>query len=188
MNEYLNKNTESKLIALGNKRYYRAWILTVAWILFVLVAFLLFMIKNQRSFFEIRNYILLVFCVLPFFPFSAHKILFSRSFYATVAYAVHSVQFESLKSAKVERVAVLEVTYKKDSGKEFTVVYKKNNFLMKGLHYDEGDRVFFVRGLKYPFEFPICNGKERTCPICGSTIEAEETACKRCRLDFSKLY
>ncbi len=186
MDKYLDKNTERKLIALGNKRYYRALILTALWIFFVLAAFVVFMLTDHRDFSELRNYILLAFVVLPFFPFSAHKILFSKSFYATVVYSVHSNQLESLKSMRVDAVAVLEVTYRKDNGKEFAVAYKKDKYLVEELHYEEGDRVFFVRGLKYPFEFPFREGKGYTCPGCGRLIVADEAICGRCHFDFSE--
>lgn len=190
MDKYLDKNTERKLVALGNKRYYRALILTALWMLFVLVAFVVFMLTDHRDFSVLRNYILLVFCILPFFPFSAHKILFSKSFYATVAYSVHSNQFEVLKPAGVKdrfaTVAVLEVTYRKDNGKKFTLAYKKDKYLVEELHYEEGDRVFFVRGIKYPFEFPFRKGKRYTCPGCGRLIVADEAICGRCHFDFSE--
>ena len=44
MNEYLNKKVENKLISLGNKRYRKTLILTLAWIYLVIVFFVLFII------------------------------------------------------------------------------------------------------------------------------------------------
>lgn len=191
MNRYLDKEDEIKLVSLGNKRYYKILTLTVAWITLVLGSFVYFMLIRRRNFLDLRNYIILVLCILPFFPFNAHKILFSKSFYATVSYTVHSTQFESLKRAsgiqRPERVAVLEVVYKKDNDEEFTIAYKKNNYLMEGLHYQEGDRVFFARGLKYPVKFPIQNNQEYTCPVCGKTINDGNMICTRCHLNLLKL-
>ena len=190
MNELLNKKIENRLIVLGNKKYRKTLLLTLAWVYLVLVFFVVFIIRSERSFAEIRNYIVLLLWIVPFFPFSAHKVLFSKTFYATVAYKVNSIQFDSLKRAsgmqKPDKVAVLEITYKKDDGKKFTVTYKKDVYLMDGLHYSEGDRVFFVRGLKYPFKFPVNNEKDYTCPACGRTIEAGETTCKRCELNLKE--
>jgi hypothetical protein len=191
MNKFLDKNTERKLIALGHKRFYRVLALTVAWISFVIAVFILFVINEERSFADLHNYIILLLCILPFFPFSAHKTLFSKTFYATVSYTVNETQFDTLRQAYVsnrpEVVNVLEVTYEKDNGKKFALTYKKDKYLVEGLHYDEGDRVFFVRGLKYPLKFPITEGKEFTCPVCGHTVSAEDTVCKSCRLDFTDI-
>ena len=192
MNNHLHSDSERKLIALGNKRYYCTLALTVAWIILVLAGFAIFMITTKRSFNNFRNYLFLILCVLPFFPFGAHKVLFSKSFYATVSYGIHGNQFESLKWAgnlnrRPEQVAVLEITFKKDNGKEIVIAYKKSTYTGKGFHYSEGDRVFFVRGLKYPYKFPAIGGEKFTCPVCGTTIKTEQPVCSGCRLDYTKL-
>ncbi len=67
MNTRLNLNTEQKLIVLGNKRYYRALVLTIAWLILVLAAFVVFMIVSDSSFSDSRNYIILILSILPFF-------------------------------------------------------------------------------------------------------------------------
>jgi len=192
MKEYLDKNTERKLIALGNKRFYRVLALTIAWIVLVIAGFIMFVINEGRSFADLHNYIILLLCILPFFPFSAHKTLFSKTFYATVAYTVNETQFDTLRQAYVsnrpEVINVLEVTYEKDNGKKFALAYKKDKYLVEGLHYDEGDRVFFARGLKYPMEFPLPDGKEFKCPICGRTVTADSKVCGRCKTDFLDLF
>jgi hypothetical protein len=191
MSKYLDKKEENILVSLGNRKYYITLLLTVLWIAFVIVFFVVFMVGTDRSFSDSRNYVILFLCVLPFFPFSVQKVLLSKNFYATVSYAVHTTQFESLKNAsgiqRPERVASLEVIYKKDDGKQFTVVYKKTTYPMGGLCFSEGDRVFFARGLKYPFKLPMQENEEYTCPVCGKTIEAGLTVCTRCRSDFSKI-
>lgn len=192
MNKFLDKNTERKLIALGNKRFYRVLALTIAWIVLVIAGFIMFVINEGRSFADFHNYIILLLCILPFFPFSAHKTLFSKTFYATVAYTVNETQFDTLRQAYVsnrpEVINVLEVTYEKDNGKKFALAYKKDKYLVEGLHYDEGDRVFFARGLKYPMEFPLPEGKEFKCPICGRTVTADSKVCGRCKTDFLDLF
>lgn len=193
MKAYLDKNAERKLTALGDKRFYKAFIVSIAWEILVLVLWIFWSINSQRAFGDIRTYLPIVFCVIPFYPFKAHKILFSKSFYATVAYTTNAAQFDSLKKAYVSErfrpdvVDVLEVTYEKDDGKKFTLVYKKDKYLVDGLHYDEGDRVFFVRGLKYPMEFPLPEGKDFKCPICGRTVTADSKVCGRCKTDFVNL-
>ncbi len=190
MSSRLDKSAEEKLIALGNKRYYRVLALTIAWIIFVPTALVITLITTNRSVADPRYYIPLILLVLPFFPFSAHKVLFSKTFYATVSYNVHETQFESLKWTnprnRPERVDVVEITFKMDDGGEITITYKKDKFPLKGLHYNDGDRVFFVRGLKYPVEFPLTAGAKYTCPVCGTTVEAERPICKGCRLDLSE--
>ena len=191
MNEYLDKSTESKLISIGNKKYYRTAMLTIGYIALVIVFWLFFMIFFNRSFELIINYIPLFICILPFFPFLVHKTLFSKTFYATVNYTVNSTQFQQLKEAYVrerpETVDVLEIKFKKDDGKEFAIIYRKKNDITNGIHYESGDRVLFVRGLKYPFKFPINNTAERTCSICGRTVDIKSMTCKRCKFDYSEL-
>ena len=147
------------------------------------------MILGCHSFLFIANYVPLVLCALP--CFFTWKTLSSKTFYATVNYTVNSTQFQQLKEAYVhdrpETVDVLEVRFKKDDGKEFTTQYKRKNYVMDGIHYDSGDRVLFVRGLKYPIVLPITGAIERTCPVCGRTLEAQKMTCKRCNFDFSDL-
>ena len=186
MNELLNKKIENRLIVLGNKKYRKTLLLTLAWVYLVLVFFVVFIIRSERSFAEIRNYIVLLLWIVPFFPFSAHKVLFSKTFYATVAYKVNSLQMKTSGTSKVEKVPVLEVTFKKDNGEKITATYKKDIYLMDGLHYVADDRVYFVRGLKYPFRFPIDTTRDHTCPVCGRTIEAGESTCKRCALNLKE--
>ena len=189
MNEYLDKKIEQKLIDIGNKRYFRAILLTIGWSILVVIFWLLFMILGCHSFLFIANYVPLVLCALP--GFFTWKTLSSKTFYATVNYTVNSTQFQQLKEAYVsdrpETVDVLEVRFKKDDGKEFTTQYKRKNYVMDGIHYDSGDRVLFVRGLKYPIVLPITGVIERTCPVCGRTLEAQKMTCKRCNFDFSDL-
>ena len=189
MNEYLDKKIEQKLIDIGNKRYFRAILLTIGWSILVVIFWLLFMILGCHSFLFIANYVPLVLCALP--CFFTWKTLSSKTFYATVNYTVNSTQFQQLKEAYVrdrpETVDVLEVRFKKDDGKEFTIQYKKKNYVMDGIHYDSGDRVIFVRGLKCPVEIPITDTIERTCPVCGRTLEVQQMTCKRCNFDFSDL-
>ena len=193
MKEYLNKNSERKLQELGNRRFYKVLVLTVAWITFVVVGFITFVINDGRSFADIHNYIILVLCILPFFPFSAHEVLFSKTFYATVAYTVSVAQNDSLRKAYVsqknalEVVNVLEVVYTRDSGEKFTVVYKMDDTLVNDLHFDEGDRVYFVRGLKYPIEFPLPEGKAFKCPVCGRSVQSDSQVCSRCKTNYHKL-
>ena len=191
MNTHLTPTAEAKLTALGNKRYYRTLALTVAWLIFVTAAFVVSVTLGKRSLAEPRNYLVLILWVLPFFPFAAHKVLFSKTFYATVSYGVNANQFESLKWAghanhRPERVAVLEITFKRDDGKEITITYKKSTYPGKGFHYAEGDRVLFVRGLKYPYKLPAAENEKLTCPACGTTVEAEEPVCRGCRLILSE--
>ena len=191
MNTHLTPTAEAKLIALGNKRYYRTLALTVAWLIFVTAAFVVSVTLGKRSLAEPRSYLVLILWVLPFFPFAAQKVLFSKTFYATVSYGVNANQFESLKWAghanhRPERVAVLEITFKRDDGKEITITYKKSTYPGKGFHYAEGDRVLFVRGLKYPYKLPTAENEKFTCPVCGTTVKAEEPVCKGCRLNLSE--
>lgn len=191
MNTHLTPTAEAKLIALGNKRYYRTLALTVAWLIFVTAAFVVSVTLGKRSLAEPQSYLVLILWVLPFFPFGAHKVLFSKTFYATVSYGVNANQFESLKWAghanhRPERVAVLEITFKRDDGKEITITYKKSTYPGKGFHYAEGDRVLFVRGLKYPYKLPAAEHEKLTCPACGTTVKAEEPVCKGCRLNLSE--
>lgn len=190
MNHRLNSTAEQKLRSLGNKRYYRILVLTIGWIVLVLTAFVAYMIALKRSFAEPQNYLILILCILPFFPFGAHKILLSKTFYATVSYNVNATQFEGLEWAGTRnrpmKVDVLEITFKRDDGKEIMIAFKKDRFPMKGLLYSEGDRVVFVRGLKYPLKFPLTDEIKFTCPICG-TIISDGLVCKTCHYDYKNL-
>lgn len=191
MKNKLDPKIEARFIALGNKRYYRTLVLTAVWILLVIAAFLVFVISTERSFADLGNYLILLLCIIPFFPFSAHKILLSKSFYASVSLATDDALYDELRKAymsnRFDVENVRSVTFEKDSGEKFTVSYKIKSYIMDGLHYEEGDRVFFVRGLKYPLKFPITEGKEFKCPVCGHTVSAEDTVCKSCRLNFADI-
>lgn len=192
MNTHFTPTAEAKLTALGNKRYYRTLALTVAWLIFVTAAFVVSMSLGKHSWAEPRGYLVLILWILPFFPFGAHKVLLSKTFYATVSYGVNANQFESLKWAghanhRPERVAVLEITFKRDDGKEITIAYKKSTYPGKGFHYAEGDRVLFVRGLRFPCKLPCAEAEKFTCPLCGTTMEAEAMVCRSCRTDLSDL-
>lgn len=191
MKNKLDPKIEARFIALGNKRYYRTLVLTALWIVLVIAAFLVFVISTERSFAELGNYLILLLCIIPFFPFSAHKILLSKSFYASVSLATDDALYDELRKAymsnRFDVENVRSVTFEKDSGEKFTVSYKIKSYIMDGLHYEEGDRVFFVRGLKYPLKFPITKGKEFKCPVCGHTVSAEDTVCKSCRLNFTDI-
>lgn len=181
---------EKKLTSLGSKRYYHALILTAAWLTLVVAAFAVFVIARSRSFAQPQNYLILLLAILPFFPFGAHKVLRSKTFYATVVYTVNASQFEGLEWAgtrnRPTKVDVLEITFCRDDGKEIAVAYKKHPYPGKGLHYADGDRVLFIRGLKYPYKLTAAPGEKRTCPLCGATLEAEESACKGCGADLSE--
>ena len=191
MNEYLDKNTEDRLVAIANKRYYRVLLLSICWIVVLLFCWFAFMIFGERSFSLIANYIPLIFLVIPFFPFSAHKVIFSKTFYATVDHKVSYTQFQQLKEAYVsgrpDTVEALSIKFRSDDGKEFSLIYKKKNYVMDGIHYGEGDRVLFVRGLKYPFKLPITDAVERTCPVCGRTVGISQRVCAKCKFDYSKV-
>ena len=191
MNLQLTPAAEQKLRSLGNKHYYRTLILTGIWLILVIAAFAVYMISSKRSFAEPQNYLVLILCILPFFPLGAHKVLFSKTFYATVSYGVHGTQFESLKWAsprnRPTKADVLELTFKRDDGKEIMISYKKSAYPGKGFHYAEGDRVLFVRGLKYPYKLPAAQAEKFTCPRCGTTVEADHPICRGCRLDLSEL-
>ena len=182
--------SEQKLRSLGNKRYYRTLVLTIGWIVLVLTAFVAYMIALKRSFAEPQNYLILILCILPFFPFGAHKVLLSKTFYATVSYEVNATQFEGLEWAgtrnRPTKVDVLEITFRRDDGKEIAVAYKKHPYPGKGLHYADGDRVLFIRGLKYPYKLTAAPDEKRTCPLCGATVEAESLVCRGCRLDLTE--
>ena len=189
MNTYFHPIVESKLISLGNRRYYRFLVPTLAWIVLVVAAFAVYMIAFQRSLAKPQGYAILISALIPFFPFGAHKVLLSKTFYATVSYNVNATQFEGLEWAgtrnRPTKVDVLEITCKRDDGKEIRVTFKKERFPGKGLHYSEGDRVLFVRGLKFPYKFPTAPGEKFTCPVCGTTVETEQPICRRCGADFN---
>lgn len=188
MNEYLNKNVELRVIKLGNRRYYRTLVLTVGWIVLVVVAWLCIMMGGQYSFTRVPSYLPLILCVLPFFPFSASSVLFSKTFYAAVEDRSDYTQFQKLKEARVsgrpETVEALSVTFLRDDGRKFSLSFPKKADVMDGIHYEKGDRVIFVRGLKYPLELPLTDERERTCPRCGRTIGVGESRCGRCGFDL----
>lgn len=189
MNEHLDRSTEARLIAIGNKRYYKAVTFTIVWSVIIGTFWLAFMLLGNRSFTLIANYLPLLLCFFPFF--FTYKTLFSKTFYATVDHKTDYTQFQQLKEAYVhnrfDTVEALSVKFKKDNGKDLTIVYKKKNYVLEGIHYNDSDRVLFVRGLKYPIKFPITDTEERTCPICGRTIHIGYAECPRCKFDYSEL-
>ena len=192
MNEHLDSSIEAKLLAIGNKRYHKAMILTWAWIAVVIVGWLFWMIWKSRAFSLVPNYLPLILCALPFFPFRAHKILFAKTFYATIDHTVNDTQFQQLKEAyfknRPDTKDVFILKLKKDNGALTTLTYEKKNDIMDGLHYTEGMRVLLVRGLNYPIPLPITDTTKRTCPRCGRTVDVGETTCSRCQFDYSQLF
>ena len=134
MKNKLDPKIEARFIALGNKRYYRTLVLTAVWILLVIAAFLVFVISTERSFADLGNYLILLLCIIPFFPFSAHKILLSKSFYASVSLATDDALYDELRKAymsnRFDVENVRSVTFQKDSGEKFTVSYKIKSYIM----------------------------------------------------------
>ena len=191
MVERLDPSAERRLIAMGNKKYYRVLILTTLWSVAVVACWLAVMLGGQYSFARIPAYLPLLLCVLPFFPLGAHKILFAKTFYATVDHRVDYTQFQQLKEAYVhdrpETVEALSVKFKGDDGKQFSISFPKKHNVAEGIHYASGDRVLFVRGLSYPVKLISSADTERTCPVCGRTVEAGDTSCRRCGFDDSIL-
>ena len=186
----MNPAIERKLITLGNKRFTRTLILTVTWLALVVAAFAVCVIALKRSLADPQSYLILLLGVPPFFPFGVHKVLLSKTFRATVVYNVHSTQFEGLEWAETHnrptKVDILEIICRRDDGKEIAVTFKKDRFPNKGLHYAEGDRLLFVRGLKYPYRLSATDGAVFTCPLCGTTVEAHLLVCRKCRLDLNQ--
>lgn len=191
MKEYFDKDIENKLTALGNKKYCKALILTIAWIGLMMTAWIFFTIKSERSFDDPSNFIYPLLCVLPFFPFKVQSILMTKTFYATVASAKFSSKYKTVTGpmtwtqTKELEVLAAEVLFKGDNGEKYTVTYKEASVLANDIYYKQGDRVLVIRGLKYPVKYPIPDTEEYICPVCGNFIKVGKKSCGWCKADFS---
>ena len=81
VSKHFDRSVEARLIAIGTRRYYGVMLVTVAWIAAVISQWLFIMISENYSFASVQKYIPLVLCAIPFLPFTAHKVLFSKTFY-----------------------------------------------------------------------------------------------------------
>ncbi|MBQ1981868.1 MAG: hypothetical protein II229_01410 [Clostridia bacterium] len=185
VSKHLDRSVEARLIAIGTRRYYGVTLVTVAWIAAVISQWLFIMISENYSFASVQKYISLVLCAIPFLPFTAHKVLFSKTFYATVDHRIKCTQMRYLKGRDTKEA--LCIYFIKDNGKKLSVIYQLKDYVMEGLHCQDGDRVLFIRGLKYPLKFPKTDTAEFTCPVCGRTVRADSGTCKQCKFDYSQL-
>ena len=106
------------------------------------------MISGNYSFASVQKYIPLVLCAIPFLPFTAHKVLFSKTFYATVDHRIKCTQMRYLKGRDTKEA--LCIYFIKDNGKKLSVIYQLKDYVMEGLHYQDGDRGAIVIPTKAP--------------------------------------
>ena len=87
MKERFSPETERKLLALGNRRYFRVLALTIGWILLVLAAWLYTAVHFARGFTSPSHFVFPLLWVLPFYPLRVQNTLCGKTFYANVVSA-----------------------------------------------------------------------------------------------------
>ncbi len=192
MNERLSPKTERRLIALGNRKYCTALILTVGWIVLMLALWVLSDLYWGRPFLSAYNLAFPALCILPFFPFKVQRILRMKTFYGEVVSAKFSTVYKSpiglpsVWSTKELDLPAGTFVFRGKNGMEYAATYTKDSVLAHELYYKQGDRVFVIRGLKYPVKIPIPEAQEYLCPACGNFIKPGKRRCAWCRSDFSE--
>lgn len=191
MQEYFDKETEQKLILLGRKKYTKVLTLTILWIVGVLTAGIVWTLAAAKPLNSPSNFIYPLLCLLPFYPFRVHKILFTRTFYGKVETAKFQNKFKTTtgpvtwNQAKELEILAAEVVFKGDKGEKYAVVYKENSVLSNEIYYKPRERVLVIKGLKYPVKYPIPDDAEYICPVCGNFIKPGKRLCGWCKADFS---
>jgi len=191
MQEYFDKETEQKLILLGKKKYAKTLILTALWIIGVLTAGITWTIMAEEPINSPSNFIYPLLCILPFYPFKAHKILFTKTFYGKVESAKYSSQYKTvtgrmtIHQMKELEVDTANVSFKGDHGESYAVTYKEASVLANDIYYKQRDRVLVIKGLKYPVKYPLPDDSEYICPVCGNYIKPGKRVCGWCKADFT---
>jgi len=188
----LDFRTEEKLRALSGRTVLRAALLTGLWDLFILGLWIGYALSQGRSLFEPTSALVALLMLLPFWPFHAHKVLFGKTYYATVKAAkVRDVYKTSMvgfggrgfrSGGRINMTQVCTLTLSTDDGDmEWLEVYGKN--AVYG-YYRAGDRVLKVKGLPYPVKCPISREAEFLCPRCGNYVSAGARRCSWCRAEI----
>lgn len=190
MKERFPPETERKLLALGNRRYFRVLTLTIGWILLVFAVWLYTAFRSERGFTSPSNFVFPLLWVLPFYPFRVQNTLRSKTFYANVVSAKYSSTFKALtgpmtwKQMREMEVSTADVVFDGDHGERLCVTYKERSVLANEIYYKPGDRVLVLRGLKYPVKYPIPDDAEYLCPVCGNFIKPARRRCPWCKANF----
>ena len=137
------------------------------------------------------NFIYPLLCILPFYPFKAHKTLFTKTFYGKVETAKFQNKYKTTtgpvtwNQAKELEILAAEVVFKGDKGEKYTVTYKESSVLANDIYYKPRGRVLVIKGLKYPVKYPIPEAEEYICPVCGNYIKPGKRVCGWCKADFT---
>ncbi|MBP3368307.1 MAG: hypothetical protein J6L71_02625 [Clostridia bacterium] len=192
MKERLDKRTEDKLIQIGRKKYITAIVLTTLWFVLVIFAWIYLTDKFNRSLTEPSSFVYPLLLVLPFYPFRVYELFKTKTFYGEITTAKYGRRvratgdFMTWKQANSMEEQFAEIVVMGDSGKSFATKYKKGSILHDEIFYKPGDRVFVVRGLKYPIKCPIPKDEEYICPSCGNFVHAGRRRCSWCKTDWGK--
>ena len=192
MKERLDKRTEDKLIQIGRKKYITAIVLTALWFVLVIFAWIYLTDKFNRSLTEPSSFVYPLLLVLPFYPFRVYEIFKTKTFYGEITTAKYGRRvratgdFMTWKQANSMEEQFAEIVVMGDSGKSFTTKLTKGSILHDEIFYKPGDRVFVVRGLKYPIKCPIPTDEEYICPSCGNFVQAGRRRCSWCKTDWGK--
>ncbi|MBQ7923341.1 MAG: hypothetical protein IJ325_12345 [Clostridia bacterium] len=185
----LDKNTERKLIALGKRQYYKVLLLTSLWIVGVIAAWYAYAVTRERPLTHPTSFIFPLLIILPFFPFHAHRVLLSKTFYGRVMSAKYRMKRKLILLSYAEmrnpEYLTADVVFVGRNGEKVETNYKLASILADRIYYKPDDYILSIRGLKYPIKCPIPENREHICPLCGSFIKVGKRRCSWCRADFS---
>lgn len=123
--------------------------------------------------------------------FGLHRILFQPSWSGEIT-GIEAGYKVKTKNKGFEKRMIVTVQIKKDSGKMYTAelfrAYEKNtekNAFQVYAPYKVGDRVVYLRGMKFFARYEVKNTEELSlpmfvCPYCGDINAAEREKCYSC--------
>ncbi len=186
----LHPREERKLRALGRRKLIKAWILTILWYAAVMGGWAYITVRFNRSITHPGSFIFLFLLALPIYPLKIYRVLFAKSFYATVGEVKFSEAVKlvvgrvTIRQARNLEYEIVSVTFHGDNGEKQTITYKEANVRADNCYYKFGDRVLVLPGLKYPVKVPIPEKERMLCPVCGVFMKKGERRCSWCKANF----
>ena len=192
MRPKLDPITEMKLRSLGNRRFAFVLTLTLLWFVVVIMGWIMLSSLFNRSTWSPSTMLTLILLVFPFWPCKAYRVLFAKTFYATVTSVKNTdhffgpVMYFDFYEKRDRRCQIASVVrFLGDDKEHHSQLYVDDAVTTSRCFYREGDRVFVIRGLRFPVQVPIPAEGEVLCPKCGCVLKNGKRRCMRCGVVIS---